>query len=195
MKTNFQRGAIPLIAAIVILVLVGGGVVYYTQNQAQVETEPEPVTTEEEVETVTPPAAQTQPNTQVNTQTRVNPTVLPIQILGPKQLYLQMKAEFGAVQTYADMEVYIRKYGSQSQVAKLAEAQNAPASFRESLVGLMKMSIPSAQEITTIQESIDGSTATLNVSSTKPNSVGTVTMVLENGQWKMEKESWTTRRN
>ena len=188
MKTNYQRGFAPIIIVIVVLVILGGGAVYYYQK-SRVDLKSPPVVSPDNLvnNPVVPEPTADEPETQTT-------TVAPPQTLGPKEVYLNMKAEFASVQTYADMEVYIRQYGSQNQIAKLAEAQNAPAAFRESLVSLMRSSIPPAQEITTIQENINGSTATLTVSSTKPNTAGTVTMVLENGQWKMEKESWKTSR-
>jgi len=49
---------------------------------------------------------------------------------------------------------------------------------------------PASKDITTVQEIINGNTATLNVSSIKPGFEGTVIMVLENNQWKLESESW-----
>jgi hypothetical protein len=116
------------------------------------------------------------------------------QTLSPKEAYLKMKAEFDNIKIYDDLEAFTLKYGSKNQIAELEanrEKINAlPQSFKDQIVASMKSLSPSSKEITTIEETISGNTATLNVQSTKPGLKGTVTLVLEDNQWKLELESW-----
>ncbi len=120
------------------------------------------------------------------------PTEEKSQILTPKESYQKMKAEADNIKSYTDFEPYILKYGSKEQIAKLEANQkqvNAlPQSFKDQVLALAKG--PSSSEITTIQETINGNVATLNVQTTKPGLKGVVTLVLENNQWKLELESW-----
>ena len=130
------------------------------------------------------------------TNTTVTPTpaeTVPVQqVMSPKETYLKMRVEIDGVKNYSDFETIALKYGSQAQVAKIEanrEKINAlPSSFKDQMVALAKN--PSSSEITNVQENINGHTATLNISSSKPGFKGTATFVLENGQWKLELESW-----
>ncbi len=114
------------------------------------------------------------------------------QILGPKESYLKMKAEADNIKSYADFEAYVLKYGSKEQVAQLIankkQIEALPQSFKDQIVALAKG--PLSSEITTIQETINGNTATLNVQTTKPGLTGVITLVLEDNLWKLELESW-----
>lgn len=129
--------------------------------------------------------------------TPVAPTPTPVQtqqtqVMSPKETYLKMRAEIDGVRNYSDFEAIALKYGSQAQVAKIEanrEKINAlPVSFKDQIVALAKN--PSSSEITNVQEIINGNTAALSVSSSKPGLKGTATFVLENSQWKLELESW-----
>lgn len=112
--------------------------------------------------------------------------------ISPKETYLKMRAEMDSVKTYADLEAITLKYGSKTQVEKInvnrAQINALPSAFKDQLATMAKN--PASKDITTIQESISGNTATLNVSSTKPGFKGTITLVLENDKWKLELESW-----
>ena len=55
---------------------------------------------------------------------------------------------------------------------------------------MMKSSSPSLSDITTIQENINGTTATLDVQTNKSGLSGVITLVKENNQWKLDNESW-----
>ncbi len=114
------------------------------------------------------------------------------QILGPKESYLKMKAEADNIKSYADFEAYVLKYGSKEQVAQLIankkQIEALPQAFKDQIVALAKG--PLSSEITTIQETINGNTATLNVQTTKPGLTGVITLVLEDNLWKLELESW-----
>jgi|SRR3989344_3475932 len=146
------------------------------------------------IPTVTPtlsPVVNTTENTPVSPTPTETTQVVP-QTMSPKETYLKMRAEMDSVKTYADLEAITIKYGSKTQVEKInanrAQIDALPAAFKDQLATMAKN--PASKDITTVQETISGNIATLNVSSTKPGFKGTVTMVLENNQWKLELESW-----
>jgi len=116
------------------------------------------------------------------------------QVLTPKESYLKMKAEADNIETYAELEAFILKYGTKNRIAELKpeleKVSTLPPSAQEQMVTDWKSLSPSSTEITTIQEIINGNTATLNVQSTKPGLIGTVTLVLEDNQWKLWLEDW-----
>lgn len=127
--------------------------------------------------------------------TTPTPTPAPAEepkIVSPKESYLIMKKEADNIKNYADMEAYTLKYGSKEQTAKLEinkkQIDALPQSFKDQIVALAKN--PLSSEITIIQETLNGNTATLDVQTTKLGLTGVVTLVLEDGQWKMELESW-----
>ena len=113
--------------------------------------------------------------------------------LSPKDSYLKMKPEADKMQTFDDYVAYINKYGSKS---KIREVQNInketslPAGFKERLISTLKSITPTAKDLTTIKESVANEVATLTISTNKPELKGKVLLVLEEGVWKFDHESW-----
>lgn len=129
-----------------------------------------------------------------------NPTSIPAQAeksqtLSPKDSWLKMKAEFNTVKHYNDFYAYTLKYGSKTQLAKIKASRKQidalPQSFKDQIAALAR--VPLLSEIKSIQETIHGNTATLNVQTTKPGLSGVITLAREDNQWKLERENWTQR--
>ena len=105
-----------------------------------------------------------------------------------------MKKEFDNAKTYTDYETVVLKYASKQGIAETFGAIRVifdPISEadRDQILASIKTSPTSSKEIVTIQESINGSTAILSVT-TKSGLKLTVTLVLEDNQWKVESESF-----
>ncbi len=164
------------IIIVVVLIIILGGLFFAFNKKSSA-----PVTPSSETSVTTP------------TQSS-SPSQSPVSSKGPKDSFLAMKKEFDNIKTFADLDAYTRKYSSAAQVAKLdaskAQLDAMPAAQKDQLVALAMAVSPKSSSITTIQESVTGNTATLMVSTTNPKVTGTVNMVMENGQWKIEKEAW-----
>ena len=115
-----------------------------------------------------------------------------LKVSSPKEAYLIMKAEENNIKSYEDEVAFILKYGSKAQIAKLEankkQVESLPKSLRDQLATIGNG--PLVSEITTIQETVNGNTATLNIQTTKRGLTGVITLVLEDGTWKLESESW-----
>lgn len=120
-------------------------------------------------------------------------TTLVSQMMSPKETYLKMLSEENNIQTFADLQAFILKNKSETDVAKFQAGQSLLTEDQKNLlVAFYKALSPKSNEITTVQETIIGNIATLNISTTKPGLTGKITMVLENNQWKLQgSESWT----
>ena len=117
------------------------------------------------------------------------------QLLSAKDAWLKMKKESDGIKTYADLKAFILKYGSRNKIAQFKAKEEKikalPPAFINQIIALAKG--PSSKEITAIQEIVSGDTATLNVKTTRPGMTGTITLVLENNQWKLEEETWKSK--
>lgn len=178
-----------IMAVIVGVAVLGGGAYLASQTIFKFKEAPKisnEVPNQPTAETVTPAQSPEQPATQAPTSEEKP------QILGPKESWLKMKAEADNIKSYADLEAYTLKYGSKDQIAKLTASKQQidalPQSFKDQIVAMAKG--PLSSEITTIQETTSGNTATLNIRTTKAGLTGAITLVLENNQWKLQLESW-----
>lgn len=61
---------------------------------------------------------------------------------------------------------------------------------QNSSINMIKLLVPTVSQISTVSTSIVSTTATLTATTSNPNQVGTITMALENGQWRLVLESW-----
>ena len=113
---------------------------------------------------------------------------------GPKNTYLEFKKEFDSTKNYYEFEAVVLKYGSKSKIAQVQagkpEIYLYPPEILKELFDKTKSRTPTATEITSVQEGVSGSFATLIARSNKPGIQGTITMVLEGGLWKISLESW-----
>jgi hypothetical protein len=158
---------------ILILLAVAGGVIFAWRSS------PEPELILNSNATTSIPAHSPEKDSYINSSS-------------PKDIYLEMRRELDSVQDYAQFEALVQKYGSSKWISKIesgrAQIDALPTQFKDQLVTIAKN--PPSSEITYIQEVINGGSATLKVSSNKSGFRGTVVMILENEQWKIEKESW-----
>jgi len=188
---NLQKGFGVMVVLIIIalLAVAGEGVYIAVKQKGQVSLAPE--TNSQQLQNdnqVTTTSTNSNSNKQplVNTDSKV--------ALGPEEAYLRMKAEFDKTQTFSDIYAFTLKYGTKSNIAKIQAQKNQidalPQEFKDSLVAQMKALNPTLSEITTIQATTNGNNSTLKVSSTKPGTAGTVLMVYEDNEWKIDKESW-----
>lgn len=129
--------------------------------------------------------------------TKANSAVTPTKItpkLSPKDSYLKMKPEADNLKTFDDYVAYVNKYGSKSKIREVQnvtkQAATLPPGFKERLISTLKSITPTAKDLTTIKESITNDTATLTISTNKPELKGTVNLILEEGVWKFDHESW-----
>jgi hypothetical protein len=119
-----------------------------------------------------------------------------ISVKGPKESYIEIKAEFDKVADFDNFERVIRKYGSVKRIAEFEkekkQAEGMSESFKENIVSLVvQQSMPKLSEIGDISAKVEGDIATLSVTTKERDKQGTVIMVLENGVWKLESESWS----
>lgn len=110
--------------------------------------------------------------------------------------YLVMHDEFTKVKNYADLEAFMMKYGSSEKIAEMEagreQLDSLPPEFKENIVSMMLQNVPFSQEFTDISEKIDGNNAVLTIT-TNASVTGTITMVLENGVWKLVESSWSNK--
>lgn|SRR3989344_2459402 len=188
---NIQKGFGVMVVLIIValLAVAGEGVYIAVKQKGQVSLAPE--TNSQQLQNDNQ-VTTTSTNSNSNKQPLVN-TDLKV-ALGPEEAYLRMKAEFDKTQTFSDIYAFTLKYGTKSNIAKIQAQKNQidalPQEFKDSLVAQMKALNPTLSEITTIQATTNGNNSTLKVSSTKPGTAGTVLMVYEDNEWKIDKESW-----
>jgi|GEM_PF-6851697 len=112
--------------------------------------------------------------------------------MSPKDSYMKMKLESDDIKSWSDFEAYVAKYGSKERLADLAskksQLDSLPSAVKDQLALFAK--IPPSNEIVNIKESIKGNVATLNVQTIKSTYSGVVTMMLEDGRWKLSLEAW-----
>jgi len=116
--------------------------------------------------------------------------------LSPKESYLIMEKDADNLKTFTDLEAYILKHGNKKAIAELGiiqkEIKDQPHLFNDQffseIINFTKG--PLSNEITTIEEIINGNTAILNVQTIKPELTGVINLTLEDGQWKLEGKHW-----
>lgn len=111
----------------------------------------------------------------------------------PKETWLKSRAELDKAKTLAELMAYMFKNYSKELLADISEIEEELKSVPKELEGWFIDEIrgPLSSEVTSVKETINGDTATLNVE-TKSKGISNmvVIMVLENGQWKIGSEDW-----
>ena len=193
MKTS-QQGFIPVLIAIIAVLVIGGGAAYYKATTKQkVTTE---TTADVQTSRPTPPSPTPTP-----TPTPTPPVAAQGTIAGSaKAAYLAMKPDLDSAKSFDEYLTIGLKYASQAKIAQLntgrAQIDAMPQATKDSLFAAVKALGPSVSHMKNISESINGDTATLNITTditstvTGRNMIGTVTMKKESGVWKLELESW-----
>lgn len=119
--------------------------------------------------------------------------------LSPKEVYLRLKEDWDAAQNYDDLIKIGYKYGDSDYVSRAKEGEKQieqsgglSPDAKKGLFNFSKALIPPTNLITDIQEKINGNSAILTVLATG-HGTGTVNMTLEDGIWKLSKESWAEK--
>lgn len=110
--------------------------------------------------------------------------------LGPKAVYMNYKEEFDKAESYSEYAALVRKYGSSDAIEKIDKA-SVPMSMLNSAFEMMKSVAPTASDFASVDEQITGDTATLSITTKDGESSGTISMVKEDGVWKVQKDSWS----
>ena len=172
---NTQKGIAPLIIALVIALVAGGGAYAVTKNKKVPKEEKQEVKEQKRDEKVVAKASLSE---------------------DPKEAYLAMRAEFEKIKTFDEFYAFSLKYGSTAQLGKLqkdkAQIDALGVEMKNGLVAAMKSLMPTLSEIKDIKVVISGNKATLTVSTADPSEKGTVILMKEGGVWKLDNESWKT---
>jgi hypothetical protein len=111
----------------------------------------------------------------------------------PSQAYLELHKKELAAKSYADL-LPIRSKASIAKDPPMTDEE------KEQIFPLFKATLPKA--VTVTGETVEGTKATVKATAPpdvalKPGDtdtiIGTITMVMEDGEWKIEKESWTEK--
>lgn len=176
-----------IIITAVLGVIVVGTVAYRVLNERRVESVA-PLSETSPVVTVSVPV-----ETQKTAVDIIVPTPAPTEtiqtsaVMSPKETYIKMTAKNGNIKTFADIEAFTLKYGSKAQIASFRSVWDTATEAQKEQEAFFERSSNNI-DIVAIKESINGSTATLSVS-TKTSPTFIVTFVLENNQWKFEDRS------
>jgi len=112
-----------------------------------------------------------------------------------QKTYLKIREEFDQTKNFGEFQALALRYGSKRQVAQIEggkeELSSQPAEFLQNLFDKAKANSPKSSEITSIEEIVREDTSALKVFTSKNGVEGSVIMVLEDGSWKLELESWT----
>lgn len=115
---------------------------------------------------------------------------------GPKDAYMNYKAEFDRCGEYECYENLVMKYGSSDRISEIQERgdeiDSLPPDFKESIFNMMKSASPTSADLGNEQceEKIEGNKATLIFNLKDGSLKGTIELVREDNEWKIEKESW-----
>lgn len=131
--------------------------------------------------------------TPTKNQLTPQPTQTAISQLGPGDVYIAYRTEFDKAKNFDDLRALALKYSTKEGVA---EIENTPTSQREAGFRLLKFMMADTGTINDIKitnQEIGVNTATLSLETTKsPEVKGTVSLILEDGSWKIDLESWKT---
>jgi hypothetical protein len=112
--------------------------------------------------------------------------------LSPKETYLKYRATLAAADKVEAIQPMCCKKVNE-------EIDQTPADMKPKMFEFIKATAPLSVEV--LSEAVDGDTATLNLSGkTEPaasnvseRTLGKVTLVKEDGMWKIGKESWNSK--
>jgi len=198
MPENFQKnnkvagrnvnisGIVILILGILFLVVLGGALYMYLVKPEFLSGlfggSPAPV-----VETIAP-VESTPVNNSLTETSATRPTG------APKDTYLAFRSELELADTVDKYIAVFARYGTKAKIEQL----NAQKANLESIGGqgdilnaLRGNSVPALDGTEDIREEISDTRSILTVSKTSGRSSGTVTVLAEDGQWKISDEIWT----
>jgi len=195
--SNFSVGTFVMLSGVLLLFLAGAAaVLFYLNPEIWAKLTGTTVSTPEQ--TITEPIAVETPVNQVipTATTTVATTTDPgvATSTPPKETYLAYNIDLNSVNTFSDYYALILKYGSAKRTDQIeAEKLLADASADKGVatVAAVRRDTPALDPLAQLVDVISGNTARLDVTLSDNVSKGTVDMVLENGLWKIDNESWT----
>ena len=121
------------------------------------------------------------------------PATAPQNQLSPSEVYIAYRREFDKANSFDEFLATASKYVSKGQIE---EIKNTPTIQREMAFKLVKSIFADSgtiNDIRIVNQEIGVNTATLSLETIKnPNLKGAASMVLEDGAWKVDLESWKT---
>jgi len=119
------------------------------------------------------------------------PATAPQNQLSPSEVYIAYRREFDKANSFDELLATASKYVSKGQIE---EIKNTPTLQREMAFKLVKSIFAGSgtiNDIRIVNQEIGVNTATLSLETIKnPNLKGAASMVLEDGAWKVDLESW-----
>ncbi|MEK7185493.1 MAG: hypothetical protein AAB726_02620 [Patescibacteria group bacterium] len=189
MKNNQRGFATFIVIAVIAVLAVGGGVFLATKDGARDVSPSDGSVDSTSVDIATGPGAKEFGGSGegVKVETAING-------VKPEDFFRKIRAEFDATKNFAELEVFNLKYASQKYSTEIIKARAAYGTLSpavlENLFNVAKNNLPSSAEIGAITSTATDKNVTLKISTSKNNLQGTVVLVLENGQWKVDSEVW-----
>jgi hypothetical protein len=112
-----------------------------------------------------------------------------VALIGPKEAYLSARPEMDGVKTYDDLKGYIFEHGSRKRIGEATVMDDMGGSYQDTVVSTLFSSAPTFADINDISVEVDGDTALLKIDNDK-DLKWEVSMVLEDGKWKIDSEFW-----
>ena len=113
-----------------------------------------------------------------------------VALIGPRETYLLARPEMDGVKTYDDLKGYIFKHGSRKRIGEATVMDNMAKSYQDTVVSTLFSSAPTSADIKDVSVRMDGDDmALLNIANDK-DLKWEVSMVLEDGEWKIDSEFW-----
>ena len=185
MNKNLGKGisTVGMLIALVVMVFIAGGIYFYLNSQSP-KTENEP-------------SASINSEIEKNTGTEVNLfQEEDLSQLGPKEVWIKMREEVDKVETMDELFIVSKKYASKEKIvfwdSQMDQYNSMSQALKDGLFSMMKDSLPMLNniDIDGIQIEIAGDSATLKISTKDLKERGEVTLIREDGIWRIEEEVW-----
>ncbi len=204
MPENFQKsnqvaghnmnvsGVVVLILGILFLLLLGGGLYIYLVK-------PDFMGGLFGASKQTPIAATNDMGNTLNSSTNSSSLPVATQPTGsPKDSYLAFRSELELADTVDKYMAVFTRYGSAAKIKQLSDQKASLESVGgqgDILSALRGTPVPALDGTENIREDISEQRATLTVTKTSGKSSGSVSLIAENGQWKISDETWSETNN
>ena len=197
-STSFV-GVLVVAASFIFLVIVGVGFYLYIANPGILSSWTDQLFGVKETpvpDTPVPIATTTEPTqdlTATSSATSTETGELPA--MTPQQVYLDYLRDLDNITTFEDYYSLVTQYGSSRRITTVEgqrlAAEATPAADKAS-VKAIKEQAPKLTGNEDIQVNITQDQAVLNIALANNQATGTINLLLENGAWKINEETWTT---
>lgn len=200
------------IIVIVVVLIIGGvaGGVYFTKDDffsdpldsASVDSAAIDITTGPGIKEVGDGREAPKNNGSIKIETKVE-TIIDYKGPSAEEFFRKMRLGFDATKNFAELEAFNLKYASHKHAEEIIKARTAYGTLSpeilENLFKVAKTNLPASREITSVNGIVTSpitasaatpTTANLKISTSKNSLEGTVILVLENGEWKLDSEAW-----